>query len=311
MKNLSEAAQDYINLRRSLGYKVKSEAYFLKDFGLFMEHEGARHITVKLALRWAKEPKNVLPYYWSCRLSVVRRFAQYMKAIDIRNEVPHYGLLPHKYRRRNPYIYSDEEVLRLLQACTSLISVGNGLRRHTYYTVFGVLAATGMRISEVTGLSREDVDLTQGIISIRETKFCKSRRIPLHDSTLQVLREYAQLRDQIHPSTGIPGFFLSNQGTCLTAYTVRWEFLRLSRRIGFRQPTDSHGPRIHDFRHGFAVKTIINWYREGVDVEKHIPLLSTYLGHSNPSNTYWYLTSVPELISLAAARLEKHLGGLK
>lgn len=199
MKTLSEMAQEYISLRRSLGYKLRDAASLLKDFGLFMERNGALYITVKLVLQWAKKPKNVLPSHWSSRLGVVRRFAQYAKAIDLRNEVPPYGLLPHKYRRHKPYIYSDEEVLRLLQACTSLISAGNGLRRHTYYTVFGVLAATGMRISEVTGLSREDVDLTQGIISIRETKFCKSRRIPLHDTTLQVLREYAQLRDQIHP----------------------------------------------------------------------------------------------------------------
>jgi integrase len=177
--------------------------------------------------------------------------------------------------------------------------------------VFGLLAVTGMRISEVTALSREDVDLTQGIITIRLTKFSKSRSIPVHKSTLQVLREYTQLRDQIHPTVKIQSFFLFDRGTSLTVCSIREVFIRLSHRIGFRKPTDSHGPRIHDFRHSFAVKTIIKWYREGINVESQIPLLSTYLGHTKPSDTYWYLSSVPELIGLAAARLEKHSGGLK
>jgi len=310
MKTLREAAENYINLRRALGFKLTKEESLLKDFASFMEQENALYITTILALRWAKVPQNVLQAYWGYRLSVVRCFAKYLSAIDSRNEIPPCGLLPYKYHRRNPYIYRDEEVLRLLQVCESL-TAGNGLRRHTYYTVFGLLAVTGMRIREITALSREDVDLTQGIITIQKTKFRKSRLIPVHKSTLQVLREYTQLRDQIHPTVKIPSFFLSDRGTSLTVCAVRYVFIRLSHRIGFRKPTNSHGPRIHDFRHNFAVKTIIKWYQEGVNVESHIPILSTYLGHTNPSDTYWYLSSVPELIGLAAARLEKHLGGLK
>ncbi len=310
MKTLREAAEDYINLRRALGFKLIDAESLLKDFASFMEQENAPYITTILALRWAKVPQNVLQAYWGSRLSVVRCFAKYLSAIDSRNEIPPCGLLPYYTHRCNPYIYRDEEVLRLLQACESL-TAGNGLRRHTYYTVFGLLAVTGMRISEVTALSREDVDLTQGIITIRLTKFSKSRSIPVHKSTLQVLREYTQLRDQIHPTVKIQSFFLFDRGTSLTVCSIREVFIRLSHRIGFRKPTDSHGPRIHDFRHSFAVKTIIKWYREGINVESQIPLLSTYLGHTKPSDTYWYLSSVPELIGLAAARLEKHSGGLK
>jgi len=310
MKTLKEAAEDYINLRRALGFKLTDAESLLKDFASFMEQENAPYITTILALRWAKVPQNVLQAYWGSRLSVVRCFAKYLSTIDSRNEIPPCGLLPYNYHRCNPYIYRDEEVLRLLKTCESL-TAGNGLRRHTYYTVFGLLAVTGMRISEVTALSREDVDLTQGIITIQKTKFCKYRLIPVHKSTLQVLREYTQLRDQIYPAVKISSFFLSDQGTCLTDFAVRCAFIRLSHRIGFRKPTDSHGPRIHDFRHSFAVKTIIKWYQEEVNVESHIPILSTYLGHTKPSDTYWYLSSVPELIGLAAARLEKHLGGLQ
>ena len=310
MKTLREAAEDYINLRRALGFKFTKAESLLKDFASFMERENASYITTTMALAWAKEPQNVLQSYRGSRLTVVRGFAQYLSSIDSQSEVPPYGLLPYKYHRCNPYIYRDEEVLRLLQACESL-TAGNGLRRHTYYTVFGLLAVTGMRISEVTALSREGVDLTQGIITIQKTKFRKSRLIPVHKTTLQMLREYAGLRDQIYPAVKISSFFLSDQGRCLTDFAVRSAFIRLSHRIGFRKSTDSHGPRIHDFRHSFAVKTIIKWYQEGVNVESHIPILSTYLGHTKPSDTYWYLSSVPELIGLAAARLEKRLGGLK
>ncbi len=310
MKSLKEEAKEYINLRHALGFKLRDTESLLKDFTDFMERENAPYITTNLALLWAKAPKNTLQAYWGSRLSVIRRFAQYVKAMDSRNEVPPHGILPYRYHRCNPYIYSDKEVLKLLQACNSLNS-GNGLRRHTYYTVFGLLSVTGMRISEVTALTREDVDLTQGIISIRQTKFRKSRLVPVHRSTLQVLRGYAQLRDQIYPNCEVSSFLLSDQGTRLTGCAVRWVFIRLSHMIGLRKPTDSHGPRIHDLRHRFAVKTIIKWYREGVNVENLIPLLSTYLGHTKPSDTYWYLSSVPELIGLAAARLEKHLGGLR
>ncbi|MCK4825527.1 tyrosine-type recombinase/integrase [bacterium] len=310
MKSLKEAAEEYIYLRRALGFKLRDTESLLKDFTDFMERENAPYITTNLSLLWAKAPKNALQAYWSSRLSVIRRFAQYVKAMDSRNEVPPHGILPYRYHRCNPYIYSDEEVLKLLQACNSLNS-GNELRKHTCYTVLGLLAVTGMRISEVTALTRENVDLTQGIISIRNTKSRKSRLIPVHRSTLQVLREYARLRNQIYPTCQVSNFFLSDQGTVLTGYAVRYVFIHLSHQIGLRKPTDSHGPRIHDLRHRFAVKTIIKWYREGVNVENLIPLLSTYLGHTKPSDTYWYLSSVPELIGLAAARLEKHLGGLR
>ncbi len=159
MMSLTQAALEYISLRRSLGYKLIDAASRLKDFCSFMEREGASYVTAKLALQWAMEPRNVIPAHWSSRLSVVRRFAQYAKAMDPRNEVPPYGLLPYKYQRCNPYIYRDEEVLRLLQACTSF-TCGKGLCWHTYYTVFGLLAVTGMRISEVTALDRKDVDLS-------------------------------------------------------------------------------------------------------------------------------------------------------
>ncbi len=308
MKSLKIAADDYLKLRRTLGFKLTNTHYFLKDFTSFMEREHAPYITTELALRWAKQPQNTLPSWWSKRLSAIRSFARDMKTIDPRHEVPPNGILPGKYQRRTPYIYSNEEVLALLQACEWLPR-GNGLLSHTYYTVFGLLAVTGMRISEITALQRKDVDLTQGILTIRDSKFQKSRAIPVHESTVHVLREYAHLRDRIFPNCKLSNFFLTDIGTGLSHLTIRHAFIRLSRKIGLRGPTDSAGPRVHDLRHRFAVNTIIRWYRQGVNVDHLIPILSTYLGHTKASDTYWYLSAVPELIGLTATRLEKYLGG--
>ena len=293
MKSLKIAADDYIKLRRSLGFKLTDTHYFLKDFTSFMEREHAPFITTELALRWAKQPQHTLLSWWCKRLSAIRSFARYMKTMDPRHEVPPNGILPEQYQRRTPYIYSNEEVLALLQTCEWL-PYGNGLLRYTYYTVFGLLAVTGMRISEITGLHREDVDFTQGILIIRNTKFQKSRAIPVHESTVRVLRQYAHKRDQIFPNCKLLNFFLTDIGTGLSQDAIRHAFIRLSRKIGLRKPTDSDGPRVHDLRHRFAVNTIIRWYRQGVNVDHLIPILSTYLGHTKPSDTYWYLSVVPE-----------------
>lgn len=310
MMTLREEAKEYLKLRRALGFKLVKEESFLMDFTSYMDRENAPYIKIELALRWAKKPKNALPAYWSTRLSVIRRFSFYVNSKDSHNAVIPDRLLPYSYQRRNPYIYHDDEILKLLQACKSL-KYKNGLRKHTYYTLFGLLTVTGLRVSEIISLNRNDIDLTKGILTIRNTKFRKSRLIPVHKSTLQVLRNYSRLRDQMHPKVKEGSFFLSDQGTCLTWDAVRWTFIHLSHQIGLRRPTDSHGPRIHDMRHSFAVKTIIQWYRDGIDVESHIPLLSTYLGHKKPSDTYWYLSAIPKLVGLVGARLEKQLGGLQ
>lgn len=308
MKSLKMEADDYIKLRRTLGFKLTNTHYFLKDFTSFMECERAPYITTELALRWAKQPQHTLPAWWSKRLSAIRSFARYMKTMDPRHEVPPNGILPQQYQRRTPYIYRNEEVLALLQACEWLPR-RNGLLRYTYYTVFGLLAVTGMRISEITALQRKDVDLTQGILTIRDSKFQKSRAIPVHESTVHVLRVYAHLRDQIFPNCKLSNFFLTDIGTGLSHLVIRHAFIQLSRKIGLRKPTDSDGPRVHDLRHRFAVNTIIRWYQQGVNVDHHILILSTYLGHTKPSDTYWYLSAVPELIGLTATRLGKYLGG--
>jgi integrase/recombinase XerD len=307
MSTLRRAAEQYLQLRRDLGYKLRETGRRLEDFVAFAEREGASHVTTDLALRWAQQPAGVQPATWASRLRIVRRFALWLNAADRCTEVPPPGLLPGRYLRKRPYIYSDAEIRDLIRAAGQLSSAA-GLKGRTYATLFGLLAVTGMRVSEVVALDREDVDLDEGILRIRRTKFGKSRLVAVHDSTRQVLADYARERDRIVHRRAAPAFFLSEGGDRVTACAARFNFAKVSREVGLRAPTagrHGRGPRLHDMRHRFAVCTLLRWYRAGLDVEREIPKLATYLGHVHVNETYWYLEAVPELLELAARRLER------
>ncbi|MGH2628485.1 MAG: tyrosine-type recombinase/integrase [Anaerolineales bacterium] len=306
MSALRRAAEKYLALRRALGFKLRCPAGLLRQFISFLEKRHAPLVTTELALEWAQESPGVQPSTWARRLGVIRQFARHWSATDPRTEVPPLGLLPHRYRRRAPYLYTQAQIVRLMAVARKL----KGLRRFSYPTLFGLLAVTGLRGSEALALDRETVDLEEGLLTIHRTKFGKSRLVPLHPSTVRALRRYARRRDEILPNPRSPAFFLSNQGTRLTEWIARWTFIKLSRQIGLRGPQDRSGPRLHDFRHRFAVRTLLGWYRGGRDVERLMPLLSTYLGHTHVADTYWYLSAAPELLSLAGARLERTWGGL-
>jgi len=303
MSSIGKAVEEYLTVRRALGFKLRATAGMLRHFSSYLEQHRASHVTTELALHWAQQPAETQPAQWANRLGVVRRFAQYLSALDPRTEIPPAGLLPFRYRRPQPYLYSDAEVRRLLRASRRLPSK-TGLRAATYTTLIGLLAVTGLRISEALGLEDRDVDLTAGVLTIRRTKFGKSRLVPLHPSTTRALWRYLHARDRIHPRRTTDRFFLGAGGCRLTEWTVRRTFNMLSRTTGLRGPTDRRGPRLHDFRHRLAVTTLVGWYRRGVDVERRLPVLSTYLGHGHVTDTYWYLTAVPELLRLAADRLE-------
>ena len=303
---LREALEQYLKVRRMFGFKLKA-GNLLQGFVACAENENAAYITRELAVRWATQPKNCQRANWAKRLSMVRSFARYVSAKDPRTEIPPEGLLPYRFARKNPYLYTDEGIARLIEAAQKL-PPSRGLRAATYATLFGLLAVTGMRMSEPIALDRDHVDLTRGILTIRRTKFGKSRIIPIHASTLEALQRYAELRDRLCPRTQTQSFFISERGTRLNVRTVRRTFVHLSRQIGLRGPDSSRGPRLHDLRHGFAVETLIRWYRSGVDVEQHLPELSTYLGHTSVACTYWYITAVPKLLRLATLRLEKKGG---
>jgi integrase len=309
MSELRESLEEYLTIRRSLGFILTKPARDLRNFVDFAEGEGAPYITTELALRWVQQATTVQPATRAVRLATVRRFAAWRSATDCRTQVPPEGLLPHRYRRKPPYIYSDHEISRIVLAAGELTSP-KGLRAHTYSTLFGLLAVTGMRVSEVLSLDRRDVDLEASILTIRRTKFGKTRLVPVHPSTRDTLRSYVLRRDKAVPVSLTPGFFVSERGTRITGCSTRYTFAMVSREIGLRSPVKvkgrrrhGHGPRLHDMRHRFAVRTLIDSYRAGLDVEREIPKLATYLGHVHIHDTYWYLEAVPELLALASERL--------
>ena len=298
MSGFKKAVRDYIKLRRSLGYKLQDAASLLSDFVSFLEDQGANHITIPLALEWAQQ-KSATPAEWARRLTNVRGFARYWSATDPKTQVPPWSLLPHRPRRARPYLYTDKEIGGLLESAKQL----RGLLGLTYYCLLGLLSVTGLRVSEVLNLKIRDVDLVKGILVIVGSKFGKSRLVPIHASTQKV--KYARERDRAF-GRDLSYFFVSRRGNRLDGGQVRRTFYRLSRKVGLRGPTASHGPRLHDFRHRFAATALLNWYRSGQEPERRLPILSTYLGHGHVSDTYWYLTVCPELMGLVVKRVEKH-----
>jgi integrase len=310
MSELRQAIDQYLALRRSLGFELRDPEAVLRRFVSFAEREGAAYITTDLVLRWTSEPSKAQPATWASWVAMVRRFARWWSATDPRTEVPPEGLLPQRYRRQPPYIYSDDEIEQLVRAAAQLPS-SNGMRALTYSTYFGLVAATGMRMSEGLALDRSDVDLVGGILTIRRTKFGKSRIIPLHASTREALESYAVQRDHALRRVETPAFFVSAHGSRITQWSARYNFAKVSQQVGLRPPASGHGqgPRLHDLRHRFAVRTLIEWYRKGLDVEREIPKLSTYLGHVHVNDTYWYLEAVPELLQHATERLMQQRQG--
>ncbi len=303
MTDLQQAVEGYLATRRALGYELQGLGSALRGFASFVAAQGASHITTELALNWAQKSAHAQPAQWANRLGMIRRFAQYHNVADPRTEIPSQDLLPHRYTRTTPHIYSDIEIERLIQAAHQLPSRCD-LHPHTLATLFGLLAVSGMRISEALHLDDQDVDLDEGVLTIQRTKFRKSRLVPIHPSTQQALERYRAKRNRVFPRATTGRFFVSECGRELAAQLVRRTFAQLSRQTGVRGPTDSRGPRLHDFRHRFAVRTLLDWYRNGVDVERHAPQLATYLGHTYVKDTYWYLSATPELLHLAAARLD-------
>ena len=310
MNSIRQRLKQYLKLRGGLGFTLQHERTALVKFVTFLEAAGASHITTELAMRWATQSVGVQPATWAWRLGMVCRFAAWLSALDPRTEVPPQGLLPHRFQRQHPYIYSGSEIERLMRTAGKLPSP-KGLRGLTYSTVFGLLAVTGMRVGEAVSLDRDDVDLTEGMLTIRRTKFGKSRVVYLHPSTQTALKDYADARDRLVPHSRNQAFFLAERGNRITINMTEWTFAQVSRSIGLRPLGKGHGrgPRLHDMRHQFAVRTLIDWYRAGIDVELELPKLAAYLGHTHVNDTYWYIEAVPELLQLATKRLERRKPG--
>lgn len=300
MSRLQDAVDQYLETRRALGFKLQHFHWLVPDFLRYLETRDAEFITVRHALDWARQPSDAHPSWWAKRLSMVRGLARHLQAEDPRHQVPPVDLIPHQVCRTVPVLFGASQIAALLQAA-------RGLRwppgAATYETLFGLLAATGMRIGEAIRLDRDDLDGQQQLLIVRHSKFDKSREVVLHPSTLAALRRYARVRDGCWPHPRSPAFFVSRRGTRLIYNDAHRTFRRLARAAGL--PSS----RPHDLRHSFAVTTLLRWYRQRVDVDAWMPRLSTYLGHAAPESTYWYLTATPELMAIARRRLER-AGGL-
>jgi integrase/recombinase XerD len=309
MNPLHKAVDDYLELRRGLGFKLREYGVCLRELVSFLENKRSFRITTKLALEFATQRENEKPVSWARRLMIVRGFASYRTGADPTTEVPPLSLLPFRSQRTQPYLYTEEEIRRLLKAAMGLVTP-HKLQPWTYHCLFGLLAVSGMRLGEALNLQPHDANWSESLLTIRGAKFGKSRLVPLHPSTREVLLAYAKRRDQIYAPRRVSYFFVSSRGTRLNASNVSKIFRDLSRRIGIRDPGLGHGPRLHDFRHRFAVETLLDWYRNGEQVVRRMPVLSTYLGHGNVTSTYWYLTNTPELMTAASERLEARWKGV-
>jgi integrase/recombinase XerD len=304
MSVLNEHVQDYLRLRRSLGFKLERAGRLLPQFVTYLEEAGAATVTSELAIAWARQPAHTRPNHWAQRLAVARGFARYLQTIIPETEVPPAGVFPAQRHRRTPYLWSMQDIGQLLERSRSLRPP---LRAATNETLFGLLTTTGMRLGEAIGLGRTDVDFDLGLITIRQAKFDRMRLVPLHPTVTDALGRYQVERDRLCPAPRSPTFFLSSIGTALTRSGVAMTLRQLTTSMGIR--TDTIHPRAHDLRHSFAVRTLIEWHRSGMDIDAAMPRLSTYLGHIAPADTYWYLSAAPELMELTAQRLDLTLGG--
>ena len=296
--------KEYIAYKRNLGFQLRIYARQLLNFAKYADKSGhTGPVTTELILKWARLPKKTSQSYQACRVGIVRCFAKYQAIFFPKTEIPPSRILGPICRRTEPHIYSQQEILALLDACTQLTPV-DGLRPRTYTTMFGLLVCTGLRISEALNLSRDNVDLANGVLLIAETKFRKSRLVPIDPSASKALGEYAKFRDQYHPTAKSKKFFLSEKGKSLP-YNTAWDnFMKLREKLGWCIK-GKHMPRIHDIRHTFACRRLLLWYEQGVDINHAIYSLSTYLGHVKVRDTYWYLTGIPELFAIAVKKFEK------
>lgn len=301
MNTLGGAVTDYLTLRRSLGYKLAAHHRLLPQFVAFLEQRHTTLITTALALEWATQPAGST-VWWHQRLAVVAGFARYLQASDPRHQVPPVDLLPAKFRRAIPYLYSEDDVTALMRAANGIRSA---LKAATYETLIGLLSVTGMRIGEVIGLDRSDVVLPERSLTVRHGKNGRSREVALHPTAVTALDAYAHLRDELCPRPVGPSFLVTSSGRRLDRGTIWHEFDRLRRCCGLDRETLGRQARVHDFRHSFVLRTLLSWYQQDLDVEARLPLLSTFLGHVHPSDTYWYFEAAPQLLALAAERLEQ------
>jgi integrase/recombinase XerD len=297
---MEDRVQEYLAQRRAVGFELARHEGLLADFARFSAQRGEETVTIQGALTWAALPRDTTLVWVAQRLSVVRGFARWLAALEPHTEVPPAGLVPAGPRRKTPFLYSQADIAALMQAARR---DPHPLRAATLETFIGLLATTGMRASEAMALDSDDLDRPRCLLTVRSTKFNKSRLVPLHVSVLEALEDYLVVRGRLREGPTTPALLVWSSGCRLCHSVIQPAFRRLLAQAAIR-PKGSLRPRLHGLRHTFAVRTLLDWYGDGGDVAARLPTLSTYLGHADPAATYWYLTGTPELLGLAAARLE-------
>jgi integrase len=306
MSSLQQHVDDYLRLRRGLGFKLERHGQILPQLAAYLEAAGASTVTRELAIAWARLPAGAHPRHWAARLAIARGFAAYLQTIDPATEIPPADVFAVRYQRPTPYLWSQQDTCRLLEAARTLRPP---LKAASFEALFGLLAVTGMRVGEAVALESGDVDLDDGVITIREqvAKLERARLVPLHASSVDALKRYVRTRAHLCPRPRSTAFFLSGTGTRIDRSDVSKTLRRITIALGLR--TETIRPRAHDLRHSFAVSTLLGWQRFGERIDTRIAALSSYLGHASPAETYWYLTATPELMQLAAHRLDTRFGG--
>lgn len=297
-------AEQFLDERRRLGYSSRTMGYALRSFARHVDDLGIEGpLTVEVMASWARRPKSgsKTPATWARRLKKLRPFTRWLRQFEPATEVPDETVFGPVGARLAPHIYTEQELADLLSAARRL---SPALRGATYETLFGLLAATGLRVSEAVHLLDADVDLTAGLLTVRQTKFAKSRQVPVHLSTLEALRHYATQRNRQITITDETPFFVGTRGQRLSLRQVDRVFDSLRASLAWTNRGAHAAPRIHDLRHTFVVRRMLLWQTQGVDIDQQMLALATYIGHAKVANTYWYLTAVPQLMALAADQFE-------
>jgi integrase len=308
---ITHRAQAFLAERRRMGFQARNTGYALLSFARFMDRQHPKGpLTIERMIDWARRDKwqRRTPGTWARRLKLLRPFVRWLRQFEPRTEVPDESVFGPVPGRVAPHVYRENEIVELLAVARQLNPRG-GLRPATYETLFGLIASAGLRVSEALALRDRDVDLTAGMLTVRQTKFAKSRQLPLHPSTVDALARYRRLRRRSVPANAETPFFVGTRGRRLghemSHRQVHRVFIELRNQLGWINRGAHDGPRIHDLRHAFAVRRVMLWHRQGIDIDQMMLSLSTYLGHAKISNTYWYLSSVPELMALAGNKFER------
>lgn len=301
--------ETYLAYRRRHGFKLSIDATQLRSFARFADEGGTEdHLTVALAVAWARASQRPGPLTWARRVEVLRGFARFCLRTDPATEIPPRGLFGPAHRRLVPHIYTEVELSALLDAANGL-APAHGLRPATCRCVFGLLAATGLRISEALALTTTDVDLEAGTLHIREAKFHQQRLVPLHPSVTESLSAYARCRDRLVPRPACDRFFLRDDGQCANQSGILYALQTLCQQLGWQPRGDYPRHRLHDLRHSYIVRSALRFYEQGIDVDRAVLALSIYVGHAKVSDTYWYFTGIPELMAIAAERFHRYVQG--